>query len=95
MCLAIPTEILEISWDEATADFGGVRRKVIVTLIDDLKVGDYVIVHTEYAISKLSKKEAKESLKLWDEVFEVINKDLNVWIYGKTDDSTEPVDNSS
>ena len=77
MCLAIPAEILEINGDEATADFGGVRRKIIVTLIDDIKVGDYVIVHTGYAISKLSKKEAVESLELWDEVFEIINKDLN------------------
>jgi len=46
-------------------------------LIEDIKVGDYVIVHTGYAISKLSKKEAVESLELWDEVFEIINKDLN------------------
>jgi hydrogenase expression/formation protein HypC len=77
MCLAIPAEILEIEDnDKATADFGGVRRKIITTLIEDIKVGDYVIVHTGYAISKLSKKEAVESLELWDEVFEIINKDL-------------------
>ena len=79
MCLAIPAEIIELEDnDNAIADFGGVRRKIIVTLIKDVKVGDYVIVHTGYAISKLSKKEAVESLELWDEVFEVINKDLNV-----------------
>ena len=78
MCLAIPAEILELEdSDNAIADFGGVRRKIIVTLIEDIKVGDYVIVHTGYAISKLSKKEAVESLELWDEVFEIINKDLN------------------
>ena len=76
MCLAIPAEILEINGDEATADFGGVRRKIITTLIEDIKVGDYVIVHTGYAISKLSKKEAVESLQLWDEVLEIINEDL-------------------
>ena len=79
MCLAIPAEIIELEDnDNAIADFGGVRRKIIVTLIKDVKVGDYVIVHTGYAISKLSKKEAVESLELWDEVFEVINKDLKV-----------------
>ena len=78
MCLAIPAEILELEdSDNALADFGGVRRKIIVTLIKDVKVGDYVIVHTGYAISKLSKEEATESLQLWDEVFEIINKDLN------------------
>jgi hydrogenase expression/formation protein HypC len=76
MCLAIPAEILEINGDEATADFGGVKRKIITTLIEDIKVGDYVIVHTGYAISKLTKKEAVESLELWDEVFEIIEKDL-------------------
>jgi hydrogenase expression/formation protein HypC len=67
MCLAIPGKILEIEGVEALVDFGGVRRKANVSLVDATP-GAYVIVHAGFAIQLLDEREAKESLKLWGEV---------------------------
>jgi len=68
MCLAIPARILEIRENKAQVDFGGgVSREVNVMLVD-AKVGDYVLVHAGYAIQVLDEKEAKETLKLWEEI---------------------------
>jgi len=65
--LAIPGKVLEIEGDDALIDFGGVRRKANVSLVD-AKLGTYVIVHAGFAIQTLDPREAKESLKLWKEV---------------------------
>ncbi len=70
MCLAIPGEIVDIEGIHATVDFGGTRSKVNTTFIPDLKPGDYVIVHVGYAIQKMTKDEADESLKLITEMME-------------------------
>jgi hydrogenase expression/formation protein HypC len=67
MCLAIPAKVLDIKDNVATVDFGGVSRPVRVDLVE-AKVGDYVIVHTGYAISVLDEAEAVESLKLWKQL---------------------------
>ena len=69
MCLAIPGRILKIDGDDALVDFGGVRRKANVSLVD-AKPGAYVIVHAGFAIQLLDEREAKESLKLWAQVLE-------------------------
>ena len=70
MCLAVPAKILEINGDKAIADFGGVRREIIVKLLTNVKVGDYVIVHTGFAIEILEENEALETLKLWREILQ-------------------------
>lgn len=70
MCLAIPALITSISGDKAQVDFGqGVLREVNVTLVE-VKVGDYILVHAGYAIQTLSKKDALETLRLWNEILE-------------------------
>jgi hydrogenase expression/formation protein HypC len=68
MCLAVPAEVLEIKGSEAILDFGGVKRKANISLLEDVKKGDYVIVHVGFAIQRLSEEEALESLKLWKEI---------------------------
>ena len=68
MCLAIPAKVLEIHDEKAVVDFGGVRREAWITLLDNVKVGDYLIIHTGYAIQRLDKKEAEETLKLFKEL---------------------------
>ncbi len=68
MCLAVPAEVLEIKGSEAILDFGGVKREANISFLDDVEVGDYLIVHVGFAIQKLSKEEAEESLKLWKEL---------------------------
>ena len=73
MCLAVPAKVLEIKGDRGVVDFGGIRREVNLSLIDDVKVGDYVLIHVGFAIQKLERKEAEEILKLWQEVSEALS----------------------
>ncbi|MCE8423470.1 MAG: HypC/HybG/HupF family hydrogenase formation chaperone [Candidatus Methanoperedens sp.] len=68
MCLAVPARITKIDGEEAILDYGGVIRKANISMLSDVKIGDYVLVHAGYAISKLEEKEALETLKLWDEM---------------------------
>jgi hydrogenase expression/formation protein HypC len=68
MCLAVPAKITEINGEEAVLDYGGVKRKANISMLSDVIVGDYVLVHVGYAISKLDEDAAKEILKLWDEL---------------------------
>lgn len=65
MCLAIPVQILEIKDDDqAIVELSGVRRAVSLALIDNAAVGDYVIVHVGYALSKLDPDEAQKTLQV-------------------------------
>ncbi|HDM24072.1 HypC/HybG/HupF family hydrogenase formation chaperone [archaeon] len=70
MCLAIPGKVIEILENEkiAIVDFMGLKKKVDVSLVEDVKVGDYVLVHVGYAIEKIDEKAALETLKLWREI---------------------------
>ena len=70
MCLAIPGKVISIEGTEGVVDFGGVKQKTRIDLIKDLKVGDYVIVHTGFAIEKLEEEDALETLRLWEELAE-------------------------
>jgi hydrogenase expression/formation protein HypC len=67
MCLAIPAKVLKIRGKDALVDFGGVRRDVRIDMVD-VQVGDYVIVHTGYAIQTMSEEDARESLKMFEEI---------------------------
>ncbi|HBU69353.1 MAG TPA: HypC/HybG/HupF family hydrogenase formation chaperone [Elusimicrobia bacterium] len=70
MCLAIPGKILSIGKEKrAEIDFGGVVRPVQMDLMPEAKIGEYVIVHAGFAIQKLSKKDALETLKLIQEAY--------------------------
>jgi hydrogenase expression/formation protein HypC len=68
MCLAIPTLIKSIDGAQAEVEIGGVSRTISVALTPEAQVGDYVIVHTGFAISVLDQEEAQETLKLFDEL---------------------------
>ncbi len=68
MCLAVPGLVLKIDGDYAEVDFGDVKRRVCVTLLPNLKVGEYVIVHTGYAIESMKPEEAKKTLALFEEM---------------------------
>jgi hydrogenase expression/formation protein HypC len=70
MCLAIPALIVEKQGDDAKADIGGVVREIRLELIDHpAAVGDYVLVHAGFAIRKLDREDAEETLRLMREVF--------------------------
>lgn len=68
MCLAVPGIVESIDEDYAEVDFGGVRKRVCITLLPGLKTGEYVIVHTGYAIERLRPEEAKKRIELWEEM---------------------------
>jgi hydrogenase expression/formation protein HypC len=72
MCLAIPGKVLSIDTSVqptmGVASFGGVEKRVCLEWIGDVKVGEYVIVHVGFAISKMDEQEALETLKLIAEI---------------------------
>lgn len=66
MCLAIPARIVELlDGDACRVDLGGVRKEISLALVDGAEVGDYVIVHVGYALSKLDAEEAERTLELF------------------------------
>ena len=66
MCLALPARIEQITDAEhAIVNLGGVRKSISLALVDDVAVGDYVIVHVGYALQKLDPEEADETLALF------------------------------
>lgn len=67
MCLAVPGKIVSISGQNAMIDFGGVQREANVSLIEP-RVGDYVVVHAGFAIQVVDEEEARETIKLWEEL---------------------------
>jgi len=71
MCLAIPARIISIEGEDAEADVGGVQRKIGIMLTPSVKVGDYVLLHTGYAIGVIDPAEAEETLALFRELAEV------------------------
>jgi hydrogenase expression/formation protein HypC len=64
MCLAIPSKIMEIRDGVAVIDVDGVKRETSVLLLEDSRVGDYVIVHAGFAIHKIDEEEAAETLRI-------------------------------
>jgi len=68
MCLAIPALIKLIEDKEADVEIGGISRRISLWLTPEAKVGDYVLVHTGYAINIVDQDEAKETLRLLEEI---------------------------
>ena len=78
MCLAIPSKIIRIENNMATIDVEGVQRKASLLLLEDARVGDYVIVHAGFAIQKLDEAAAQETLDLLREaIIAVDNSESN------------------
>jgi hydrogenase expression/formation protein HypC len=67
MCLAVPGKILSIEGKDADVDFGGITRKVNVSLVK-ADVGEYVIIHAGFAIQVVDREEAEETIKIWEEM---------------------------
>jgi len=70
MCWAIPARIVEIDGDVGKAELSGTVREVGLQLIDDARIGDYVLIHAGFAIQKLDEQDAQETLRLWQEMLE-------------------------
>ena len=75
MCLAIPAKIIEIDDNLGTIDMEGTKREVSLLLLEDPKIGEYVIVHAGFAIHKIDETAAMESLKVLREMAAVVDED--------------------
>jgi len=67
VCLAVPARVVELVDEDnqiAKVDIGGVRRNISVALLEDVKVGDWVLVHVGFAIQKIDEEEAEQTLML-------------------------------
>ena len=66
MCLAIPVRVAELrDGDTAVVDLDGIRKEISLALVDDVQVGDYVILHVGYALARLDADEAERTLALF------------------------------
>jgi hydrogenase expression/formation protein HypC len=73
MCLAIPARVVEVKdGDFATVDLGGVKKDISLALVEDVGVGDYVIVHVGFALNKLNPEEAERTLALFAEMGQAV-----------------------
>jgi hydrogenase expression/formation protein HypC len=68
MCLSIPGKIIKINADIAEVSVGGTIVKVGMQMVDNVKEGDYVLVHAGFALQKIDEKEALETLQLFREM---------------------------
>lgn len=68
MCLAIPARVIALDGAMATIDMEGTQREASTLLLEDVRIGDYVIVHAGFAIHKIDETEARESLKVLREL---------------------------
>ncbi len=76
MCLAIPAKITKIEKNIAEVDMAGVKRQADVRLLQDLKIGDYILIHAGFGIEKISPREAQESLDAWKELEEKLSDEI-------------------
>jgi hydrogenase expression/formation protein HypC len=69
MCLAVPARVVDVQPDGwAEVEVGGVRSRVCLALVDGVNVGDYVIVHAGFALTRLDVQEAEKTLALFAEI---------------------------
>jgi len=68
MCLAIPARVIAINGQVATVDMLGNQTQADISVLQEVKVGDYIIVHAGFGIQKYEKEEAEANLKLIQEV---------------------------
>ncbi len=69
MCLAVPARVVQLpAPDQAVVDLDGVRKTISLAMVDDVAVGDYVIVHVGFALQKLDVQEAEATLALLREI---------------------------
>lgn len=77
MCVGVPMKMIEINYPSGTAEAKGVKRNIGLQLLpeEEIRIGDYVIVHVGFAIEKLDKKQADEIWKALDEILKVMDQE--------------------
>ena len=68
MCLAVPARVVELDGDNAIVDLDGIRKETSTVLLDEVAVGDYVLIHVGFALERIDPVEAAKTLALFDEL---------------------------
>jgi hydrogenase expression/formation protein HypC len=74
MCLSVPAQVIKIEDQMADVSIGGAIFKAGLHMVDDVRVGDYILLHAGFAIQKISEKEALETISLLKEMNDLENK---------------------
>jgi hydrogenase expression/formation protein HypC len=72
MCLAVPARIERVEGANAFVDFGGISKRISLGIIDGIKKGDYVLVHAGFAIGKVKREEAEDTMAALEELKKAI-----------------------
>jgi hydrogenase expression/formation protein HypC len=70
MCVAVPAKVVELKGDQATVEIRGNRFDANVSLVGELNIGDYVLIHAGFAIERYEPEEAQEVLKVFEELLD-------------------------
>jgi len=70
MCLSIPAKVLSVNEEMAEVSAGGTIFKAGLQMLENVKVGEYVLVHAGFAIQKVSEEEAQKTLKLFRDIWD-------------------------
>ena len=76
MCLSVPAQVISIDGEIAKVSVGGSIVNANLNLVEDIKIGDYILLHTGFALQKIDEKEAMETLKIFEE-FDELNEQLD------------------
>ena len=76
MCLSVPAKVIEINGEIARVAVGETIVNASLQMIDDVEIGDYVLLHTGFALQKISAADAAETLALFEEL-EELNKEID------------------
>lgn len=68
MCLAIPMKLIEVEGDKGIVELSGIKKEVSLKLLDEVKKGDYLIIHAGFAIQRVDEEDAQETFKIWEEI---------------------------
>lgn len=71
MCLSVPAKVMRIEGENAEVSVGGTIMQANLGLVDDVGVGDYILLHTGFALQKIDEEEAMETLKTFEEFSEL------------------------
>ncbi len=68
MCLAIPMKLISIEGNKGVVELSGVKKEISLNLLNNVEIGDYLIIHAGFAIEKLNEEEANKTLAIWEEI---------------------------
>lgn len=71
MCVAVPGKVIALNGDMAVLDFWGIEKEVSTALLDNISIGDYLLVHAGCAIQKIDTEEAEEIINMFEELRQI------------------------